>query len=60
MINSDPGVNRTCGSDDGAIDAIVATGAGGAKMLAGIATAILVLLWLAFYLLIFAPRSAPL
>jgi hypothetical protein len=45
--------------DDAAVEAIVATGAGGAAMLAGLSTAAVIGLWIAFYLLVFVPRSTP-
>ena len=44
--------------DDEAVDAIVRAGPGGAIAVAGIATAIVVALWFAFYLFVFLPRSA--
>jgi hypothetical protein len=44
-------------AEDAAVDEIVTTGAGGAKMLAGVATAVVIGLWVAFYLLVFVPRS---
>jgi hypothetical protein len=55
MINSEPDVT---GSRDDAVDGIVRTGARGAVVLAGIATAIVIALWIAFYLLVFVPRGA--
>lgn len=59
MINGDP---DTSGSDAGepqeeAVNAILRSGAKGAIVLAGLATAIVVGIWLAFYLLIFVPRA---
>lgn len=39
------------------VDEIVAQGPRGALVLAGIATFIVVALWLAFYLFVFMPRS---
>ena len=39
------------------VDAIVRSGPGGAIAVAGIATAIVIGLWFAFYLLVFLPRS---
>ena len=56
MINSSS-PQSTSGSEDEAVDAIVSSGPGGAVAVAGIATAILVALWFAFYLLVFLPRS---
>ena len=55
MINSDPPSSQA--PDENAIDRIVAAGPGGALVLAGIATVIVVALWLAFYLLVFLPRG---
>ena len=40
-----------------AVDAIVRSGPSGAIAVAGIATAIVVALWFAFYLFVFLPRS---
>jgi hypothetical protein len=54
MINSEHPV----GIDDRAIDRAVAEGPHGALTIAGIATAIVVALWLAFYLFVFLPRGA--
>jgi hypothetical protein len=52
MINSEP---------DGAqpLEPIVQSGARGALALAGIATAVVIGLWLAFYLFVFVPRAMP-
>jgi len=58
MINSDPGTAGRGGSQDEAVDGIVRSGARGAVVLAGIATAIVIALWFAFYLLVFLPRGA--
>jgi hypothetical protein len=54
MLNSDPG---TSGDAQEAVDGIVGSGALGALVLAGVATAIVVGLWLAFYLFVFMPRG---
>jgi hypothetical protein len=40
------------------VERIVAAGPGGALVLAGIATTIVVALWFAFYLLVFLPRGS--
>jgi len=45
------------GSEEERVDAIVRSGPGGAIAVAGIATAIVIALWFAFYLLVFLPRS---
>lgn len=58
MINSDHEAERTGRSQDDAVDDIVQSGARGAVALAGITTAIVIGLWLAFYLLVFVPRGA--
>jgi len=55
MINSD----HEAQADEAALAPILQTGARGALMLAGIATAIVIGLWLAFYLFVFVPRAAP-
>ncbi|HEX7647297.1 MAG TPA: hypothetical protein VF450_07815 [Noviherbaspirillum sp.] len=39
------------------VDEIVSRGPGGAIALAGIATAIVVAIWFAFYFLVFVPRA---
>ena len=61
MINSEP----TTDYDDSAtqqeadVNAISQSGARGALVLAGLATAIVVAIWFAFYLLVFVPRAIP-
>ena len=57
MINSDPPEPTTSALDE-RIDRIVADGPRGALTLAGIATAIVIALWFAFYLFVFLPRGA--
>jgi hypothetical protein len=57
MINTDPRITQTGDAENMEVDSIVSTGAGGAKVLAGLATAVVIGLWLAFYLLVFVPRS---
>jgi hypothetical protein len=57
MINSDPPPNASAASEEEAVDAIVQAGPGGAIWLAGLATAVVVALWFAFYLLVFLPRA---
>ena len=56
MFNSDPPQLLT--PDERAVERVVAAGPRGALTLAGIATAIVVALWLAFYLFVFLPRGA--
>jgi len=41
------------------VEDIVARGPRGAAVLAGIATAIVFVIWFAFYLFVFTPRAAP-
>ena len=43
---------------DEAVDEIVAAGPKGALAVAGVATAIVIALWFAFYLFVFLPRGA--
>jgi hypothetical protein len=57
MINSELPDETTASLDD-RVDSIVAGGPRGALTLAGIATAIVIASWLAFYLLVFLPRGA--
>jgi hypothetical protein len=44
-------------SEDARVDAIMRSGPLGAVVVAGIATAIVVALWFAFYFLVFLPRG---
>lgn len=55
MINAKPDTGETV---DDAVDAIVRSGARGAVALTGIATAMVIGLWIAFYLLVFLPRGS--
>jgi hypothetical protein len=55
MINSDSGPADA--QQDAAVDTIVRSGARGAIILAGISTAIVIGLWIAFYLWVFLPRG---
>jgi hypothetical protein len=57
MINAESATARTDEAENAAVETIVSTGASGAKMLAGIATAVVIGLWVAFYLFVFVPRS---
>lgn len=59
MLNSDPIPDdpAAASEQDAAVNAIMRSGAGGAVVLAGITTAIVVGIWLAFYLLVFVPRA---
>ncbi len=56
MLNS-PEIKTTATEDD-AVDAIVGSGPNGALAVAGVATAVVIALWFAFYLLVFSPRVA--
>jgi hypothetical protein len=57
MINSSSPPPSASTSKDEAVDAIVSSGPGGAIAVAGVATAIVIALWFAFYLFVFLPRS---
>jgi len=57
MINAEPATSRTDDAENAAVETIVGAGANGAKMLAAVATAVVIGLWLAFYLFVFVPRS---
>ena len=61
MINSslDTGDDAASVQQEAAVNAISQSGARGALVLAGIATAIVVAIWFAFYLLVFVPRAIP-
>ena len=52
-------INSPIDGDDATVERIVADGPRGAAWLAGIATVIVVAIWVAFYLLVFVPRGAP-
>jgi hypothetical protein len=56
MINTPPAAATS--SESETVDTIVRSGPNGAIAVAGIATAIVVALWFAFYLLVFLPRGA--
>lgn len=61
MLNSPPPeAADNAQPDSGAVEAIVRSGPRGAVALAGLATLIVVLLWLAFYLFVFVPRATAL
>jgi len=57
MINTDLPEQTETTADD-RVERIVAAGPGGALMVAGIATALVVGMWFAFYLFVFLPRGA--
>ena len=56
MFNSDPPTSPAAA--DQAVDEVVERGPSGAIVLAGIATACVVAMWLAFYLFVFLPRGS--
>jgi hypothetical protein len=58
MIISPPDVARSPEVEDAKIDEIVRSGPRGALVVAGIATAVVVALWFAFYLMVFLPRGS--
>jgi hypothetical protein len=55
MINSNP--DEADLQQDAAVSASLKSGAKGAVALAGLATAIVVAIWFAFYALVFLPRA---
>lgn len=58
MLNSEPIPNAGAAPQDEAkVDAILRSGAIGAVVLAGLATAIVVAIWCVFYLAVFLPRA---
>ena len=57
MLNSAPPEDDTVRLNDAAVNAVLRSGPRGAIVLAGIATAIIVAIWFAFYFLIFVPRT---
>jgi hypothetical protein len=60
MMNSEPDPSHaapTGADDDAAVHAVLRSGSSGAIALAGLATAVVVALWLAFYFLVFLPRA---
>lgn len=58
MINSVPPSAASPTSENDAVEDIVSSGPRGALVVAGIATAIVIALWFAFYLFVFSPRGA--
>ena len=61
MINSslDIGDDAASVQQEAHVNAISQSGARGALALAGLATAVVVAIWFAFYLLVFVPRAIP-
>ncbi len=58
MINSDHRATENPASPDEAVHRIVGAGAPGAVALAGVATAMVVAIWFAFYFFIFVSRAS--
>jgi hypothetical protein len=58
MLNSDPIPDDSAAlQDDAALNAILRSGAIGAVVLAGLATAVVIAIWFVFYLAVFLPRA---
>ncbi len=59
MINSEPeaGPGEAGAPPEAALSEILKSDATGAVVLAGLATAVVAAIWLAFYLLVFVPRA---
>jgi hypothetical protein len=59
MLNADPAPTDAGPPqpEDKAVDAILRSGAKGGLALAGLATAIVIAIWFAFYFLVFVPRA---
>ena len=58
MITSPTNSPRSTETEDAQIDEIVRSGPRGAVAVAGIATAIVIALWFAFYFMVFLPRGS--
>ena len=57
MLNSEPIIPDAGPRSEAELDAVLRSGAMGAVVLAGLATAIVVAIWFLFYLLVFLPRA---
>jgi hypothetical protein len=57
MLNSEPITPNAAAPSEAELDAVLRSGAMGALVLAGLATAIVVAIWFLFYLLVFLPRA---
>jgi hypothetical protein len=59
MLNSDPTIlnDDASAQDEAAMNAILRSGAIGAVVLAGLATATVIAIWFVFYLAVFLPRA---
>lgn len=60
MLNSPTPSADNAEPSHGALDAIVKSGPRGAIAVAGLATLVVLLIWLAFYLWVFVPRATAL
>jgi hypothetical protein len=58
MIVSQDAPSASPEAEDARIDEIVRSGPRGAVVVAGIATAIVIALWFAFYFMVFLPRGS--
>lgn len=58
MLNSEPtNSDDTIPQDDAAVSATLRSGAIGAVVVAGLATAIVIAIWFVFYFAVFLPRA---
>jgi hypothetical protein len=57
MINSLPPPETSSASEEESVETILRSGPNGALVVAGIATLVVLALWLAFYFLVFLPRG---
>jgi len=57
MLNSDPIPEEAAATQDATVHAILRTGAIGAVLVAGLATAVVIATWFAFYFFVFVPRA---
>ncbi len=55
MLNT--GSDQTQADDNAAVHEVLQSGSLGAIVLAGLATAVVVAIWLAFYFMVFIPRA---
>ena len=56
MLNSDP-IPQDATSQEAEVHVILKSGAIGAVLVAGLATAIVIAIWYAFYFLVYLPRA---
>jgi hypothetical protein len=57
MLNSDPVSEEGSATTDAEVRAVLRSRPTGAMLIAGIATAVVVAIWFAFYLLVFVARA---